>query len=193
VRKVFTEANIRERPGFRRPIAYATPSEHILPTCTALRAAERLLRQRRRQHPVATTDCQGGGDSDPGKDFDRCDSGKSRRQCPAGLRINCQRNGQPYVGKLGRDLRARSGWKPRAGVTTPGGRESSRRLRGTGLQRGNRGGLRRTVGRRGRGYCRRRNCNLGRKHAQRQPDRKGFIKPTPRPRCAPRNRSRACH
>ena len=59
----------------------------------------------------------------------------------------------------------------RARVTTAGGRESGRRVRRAGLQRGNRGTLRGTVGRWWGRHCRRRICDLGREYAQRQPDR----------------------
>jgi hypothetical protein len=71
--------------------------------------------------------------------------------------------GSPMLESSG-EIFARIGRKPRACVTTAGGRESGRRVRGTGLQRGNRGGLRRTVGRRGSGHCRGRIRTLGRKH-----------------------------
>ena len=74
-----SEHCIRREYRLSPPTAYATRLERIFRTCTSLRGVERLLRQRRRQYAFAIADCQGGGNSDPRKDFDSCGPGKSRR------------------------------------------------------------------------------------------------------------------
>jgi hypothetical protein len=55
-------ANLRA-PGFCRRLRHATPSERILLAYIGLRCLKRLLGKRGRKYTLATSDCQGGGDS----------------------------------------------------------------------------------------------------------------------------------